>query len=231
MALTPKNNAPAFEAMEDDHDTVTEVGTAAPVAAPSLPAVRQSAAVAAFAGAQNVFASIKNSFTVEYNTLPSIKATNGNLVERETNAKLGDSMVLEIMSWQDSYVVSPGDDKAPKEIVKYSDDGIICKDGTPVNQHLADLRAMGYTKAKVNQRVVIVGSVVSTAKLDHLNDQLVQIDCSPMSRSEFTRYQAQAMNLARLGRADPAKLTTVRCTATLARSGDNDFTKICFAAA
>lgn len=200
---------------------------AAPVAA--LVAVVSGSALAIAEPAYAISEGMKHSIVVDYNTFPQITATNGNFVERESKIALGDTITFELVSFQDSWVVSPGDDKAPNDLVRYSDDGVVCSDGTPVQEHLQFLKAGGYPKASLKQRSVVVGEVLSCSKVAKYNGELVQFDLSPMSRVQWQRYLANSVNSLRKGRKTAEQLKMITATTELCTSGVNIYTKAMFA--
>lgn len=214
------NNSASFE---DDETTAAPV--AATVTTPQAVAVVQKQAVAIVPTAMpNVLEQFKNALRVEYNTLEAIITTNGNFVSRESKKVLGDTVTFELLSFQDSYVVSPNDDKAPDDVVRYSDDGLTCSDGTAVQEHLHWLRTSGYPKAALKQRVVVVGALMSTSKPVGMEGTLVQFDLSPISRTHWLRYTANSAYGLKIGKYTPDQLQKVVATAELATSGTNTFT-------
>jgi len=90
------------------------------------------------------------------------------------------------------------------------------------------LRQMGWEKASVKERAVVVGSVISCPKGLHLVDDLVQFDLSPKSRGKFSRYQLLALNALRLGKATPEQVTKIRAHTEAAVAGDKDYTVVIF---
>ena len=229
MGLLDKTTgpAPAFETEAGDVSMAADAPTTA-----VAPATGTAVAKPAFNMADNPITLLKNALTVDYNTLAQIKATQGNLMERETNANMGDWLTAEIMSWQDSYVVSPGDDKAPKEIVKYSNDGTTCTDGTSVADALADMRTAGWLKAKLNQRAVVVLAVYATAKeSDKFAGTLMQLDLAPTSRTQWQRYCANTAFGLKLGKLKPEQVTKIKLTTRIALNGANAYTVVDFAVA
>lgn len=242
---TPTTDTPAFEVEE----------ASAPVAAPTpaqaaiAAAVKQEQArvaantaaraesapvpakVAGGAGAlqtlsANPMEALKNALPVDFNTLSAIKAEQGNLLDRETNTVLGDQLTGEILSWQDSWVVSPNSESAPKETVKFSNDGMVCTDGTGVPEHLAYLKEIGYKQAKVVQRAVVVLAVESAAKTDKFNGTLVQIDLAPTSRTQFLRYATNMAFAASKGTLDPSRVGKVRVNTRLASANGKSWTLV-----
>lgn len=170
------------------------------------------------------FEDLKDTLHVDYNTLTQVFPSNGNFMDRETNDNLGDSIVFLVKSYQDSFVVSPEDDNAPDEVVRYSDDGVICSDGTPVQAHLEYLQANGYPKAKVKNRNVVVAELLEVPKLPRYVGELVQIDLPPSSKVMWDRYRVNALYAVQTKRKTEDEIGVVKGTANVTRKGDNVFT-------
>lgn len=168
---------------------------------------------------------------VTFDMLVPLVATNGNICKRSDKKPVGDQVSFELMSWQDSFTVSTGDDKAPKDLTRYSDDGVVCSDGTLVSEHLAYLRSLGFAKAALKQRAVVVGSIISCSRTQELDDELVQFDLSPQSRASFLNYALGCVNKIRLGKLTPEQVTKIKATAELSTMNGNTFTKLMFSAA
>lgn len=138
------------------------------------------------------FKQLENALTVEWNTLPRIMPTNGNFQNKETQKLMGDTIVLELLSIQDHYVVSPGgdiDDEEAKPFIKYSDDGIKTREGQLVTEAVQEAIAAGYTKASCKKRMILVAAVVDGGKAPEMKDELVQMDCAPNTVKNFNQYR------------------------------------------
>lgn len=192
-------------------------------------AVAKTAELAVVPPAYAISEGMKNTLTVDFNTFPQITTTNGNFVERESKSVLGDTVRFELLSFQDAWVVDPGDETADKNLVRYSDDAVTCSDGTPVKEHLEFLRAGGFPLASVKQRSVVVGEIVQTSgKIRKFDGELVQFDLSPMSRVQWQRYLANSVNAIRKGRKTEDELKLIDAVAELASKGDKTYTKATF---
>ena len=231
LLKTAESNA-TFES--DDVVTSTKTSAesatamvAAPTSAPADAATKSTAAVA-LAQARDAFDQFRNALPVEYNTLDQIIASNGNFVERETKTVLGDTVHFDLLSFQDAFVVSPEDDDAPGEIVRYSNDGVVCSDGSDVKEHLDWLHQNGYPKARLKQRVVVVGAVTNAAKTDKFNGQLVQFDLSPASRTLWQRFAISAAYGLTTGRVTAAQVSKVKAEALLKSRGNDTYTVASF---
>lgn len=234
-------DAPQVDAAEQAQVAAAKAQQASEAAAPAAPAAAPAApvgtglvaakanALAIMPEAYAITEGMKNAMTVDFNTFPQITTTNGNFVERETKAVLGDTIEFELLSYQDAWVVDPGDEKAPKEMVRYSNDGVTCSDGTPVTEHLMFLKAGGYPLANLKERSVVVGEIISASKTKKYDGELVQFDLSPMSRVQWQRYLMNSVNTLRKKRKTEEQLKMIRAEAQLATKGDNTYTKATFA--
>lgn len=207
--------------------TVAPAKTAALVTAP-----KQGGLVASVAPKVNMnhVKDLKDKFTVQYDSLAQLQASQGQFMDRESGLSLGSELLFELLSYQEQFVVSPNDDKAGKDMVRYSSDGVTCSDGTDVKQHLADLRELGWANARVNSRYIIVGALLAAEKSDKMDGVLVQIDLSPKSRSQFDRYLIQsAFDLAK-GKITEAQATVLDVSAEVAKNtNDKIYTVVKFA--
>lgn len=170
----------------------------------------------------------KNALPVEYNTLDQIIASNGNFMTRTDKKPLGDTVVFELLSYQDAFVVSPEDDDAPDDVVRYSSDGIVCTDGTLVAAHLDFLRNGGYPKARLKPRVVVVAAIESFLKSEEHNGTVMQFDLSPASKVQWDRFLLNTGYGIKVGRVDPAKANRVKAEAVATSAGSNVYTLVKF---
>jgi len=164
---------------------------------------------------------LKNAFPVEWDTLRSLKISSGNLVDQQTGKPMGDTAGLELLSFQDQWVIGTGgDDKdkeAAKEHVRYSDDGKVTTRGESCEEYLTHLKTV-YPEAKMSKRMVICGAlfdigVKGKKDLPDLQDSLVQISLPPTSKAAFDRYMMdQAFKIGRgLADADGAQRIKIEC--------------------
>lgn len=222
---------------EDEDEGMPTAAAPAPAPVPakvatSTAVATQSAAAKAFNQVADTIGALKNAMPVTFDMLTSLIASNGNICKRADSRPLGAEVTFELLSWQDSFVVSTGDNKSPKDLIKYSDDGVICSDGTPAQEHLQHLRELGYTKAAIKQRAVVVGSIISCQKPGEIEeDELVQFDLSPQTRAAFMNYALGCINKQRLGKLTAEQVTKVKAVASLATMNGNTFTKLTFYAA
>lgn len=225
----------------EENNAAAEAGTtnaaaaaaAAPVAAAAAAPVAVKPANTALGApiALNALDSMKDLMRVEYNTLSQMTAQQGSIMDRETKTVLGDTVVFNLLSWQDSFVVSPEDDDAPDDVVRYSDDGIMCTDGTTVADTLAEMK-LTYPKAKLKQRAVVVGAVESAIKTSDFNGKLVQFDLSPASRTQWKRYMAEAAYALAVGSKQPEQIKRIKVTTRIANgTGNTTYTLAQFAVA
>jgi hypothetical protein len=258
MALN-KTTAPAFENPDDDVATLEDQAAAQRAAAQERlqAAANKHAAAKPAETAQNTGTALtkptsgqvakakpmlnpleplKDAYPVEYDTLRNLQINQGNVIDRETGKVLGDTIGLELLSFQDQWVIGPGgDDKseASKELVRYSNDGITTTKGEDCKEYLQLLKDTGHKEAKMTERMVICGSVFDIGvkgkkDLPDLQDSLVQINLPPTSKAAFKRYQMdQAFKIAKnLIEAEGAQRVKIECN--LQSKGDNKWTVASF---
>lgn len=229
MGLLNKTVA-AFES-EDENTPTAQVSTSAET---NTVTVVKASAVGISNPSVNARAleAYKNAMPVEYNTLEQIIANQGNFQERESKTNMGDTVVFELLSYQSSFVVSPEDDSAPDDAVRYSMDGVTCSDGTLVQEHLQWLHENGFASAKVKERAVVVAAVESAAKTDKFNGTLMQIDLSPASRTMWNRFLANAAYGLKIGKYNEESVKRIKAETSLAQGkGNNTYTKVSFTVA
>lgn len=229
MGLLNTKTAGAFES-DDDNAAVQAPTTAVAVKATGLGS--SSIAVTQPAANARVLESFKDAMPVEYNTLEQIIANQGNFQERESKTNMGDTIVFELLSYQSSFVVSPEDETAPDDAVRYSMDGVVCSDGTMVQEHLQWLRENGFTDAKLKERAVVVAAVESSAKTEKFNGTLMQLDLSPASRTMWNRFLANAAYGLKIGKYTEDSVKRIKAETSIAQGkGNNTYTKVSFTVA
>jgi hypothetical protein len=156
----------------------------------------------------------KDRYKVDWNTLDRVQANNGSFLDLGDNKKtMGDTIQLRLLSWQDSYQISPGSDaEEAKQYVRYSHDGVTTTQGENIAEYVQRLKANGYPAAKCDHRVVICGELVGSSKDSRLVGSLVQLDLSATSKQEFDKYQINtAFKLGRgLVTQDAVELMTMK---------------------
>ena len=223
-----KNEKPAFEetgetTAEEVHAEASTTSTkdrieeAAAKHATTVATRTQSTAVAVHRQIISPFEPMKNAFTVNFDTLLALQANQGNFMTKLDGDSLGESITLELLSFQDNYILATGEDQSDEEaakLVKYSDDGITTKDGRDCKEYIQELLDADYPKAKMSKRVVLVGALVDPGKMKDLEGTLVQIDLPPTSKAAFDRYQIQTAYDVSKGKydAESAKLLRMTCS-------------------
>lgn len=162
-----------------------------PVTTTAVAAVASSAVVARVAGrpVDVITRDFKNVLKVEWNTLRRLQANNGNFLDLEAGKKaLGSRMIIELLSYQDNWQVSPGtDDPNDTQYVRYSDDGVTTTQGEPVAEYVQAMKEAGYTDCKVGQRCTLA-FIVHGGDLDGV---MCQMDLAPTSKTQFDRHRMQ----------------------------------------
>ena len=235
-------NKPAFESEDTTNAGTTFDESTAPVetvnvAAPAanVPAVQQGGALAsphlttgvAAAMRASALASAKDAFRVNWDSVPAITTGLGCFVNKADDAELGNEVTMNVVSWQFQWQAGPNDNKAPIETLKYSDsdDGKVSNDGVDMLKHVEDLKAQGYSKAKLTHRLILVGEVIG-GKLD---GNLVQINLPDTGRRAFDQHMTQAAFQQARGKltAEQANTVVLKAVKEKAKSGEN-YTKVAF---
>lgn len=238
IAAKMETDPGASAAQTETSTTTTTAASPAPAAAPA-PSASTAVAAAPAAGAvtvgggvkmMNVIADFKDKLPVSWNTLDRIQAINGMFVDKgRNNAPMGTVIQLQMLSWQDSYQISPGsDDEEAKELVRYSDDGITTTKGENIAEYISKLQGIGYSKAACDHRVLICGQLVGAEKDTPLEGELVQIDLSKTSKEEFDKYKVGTAFKIGKGMLTPEAALTMTMTAETANWKNRNWTIVKF---
>lgn len=243
MALTKANATATFEAEDglDDAavgttaaETVTaETAVAAPADQPAstttaLATAGQRALTTASAVMKaNVISGLQDAFRVEFDSLPAIGASQGTFNFKADDTDIGSEIKIQLLSYQDSYTCGPNDTKADVELVKYSDDGVTSRDGVNLKQHLDDLLAQGYSKAKIAHRVVLVGELLESKVPTEKVGELVMVDLPDSGRRSFQTFTLQVSYAVAKGRKTPeeASILTLKAVPEKTKAGEK-YTKV-----
>ena len=148
------------------------------------PAVKNAFVGVALSGFKNAIPAL------DFGTLPRFKASPAGIKGDE--GSLGQWCEATIVSYNDQFAVAPNEDGAPKELCKFSGDGVNLSDGSgTVADHLAMLKEEGYGKAackRYNDLIVILDD--AEKEHDEIGN-MVTFSLSPMSVKAFERYQLQ----------------------------------------
>ncbi len=216
------DSKPADKSADKEVSKSTEVATA-PKAGSLAVAMSQA----------DPFTKLENAIHVDYNTLTRIMVTNGNVQNKDTKKLMGESCVLELISIQKHWVMSPGGDSKDEEsfeFLKYSDDGKTVRDtGELLTVYRDAAIAAGYDKARIVERLILVGMLVDAGKLsDEMNGELVQLDCAPRSMSNFHRHRISTAFRIGKGLQTAAGAEVVKITCDVQSKGANNWTDAVF---
>jgi hypothetical protein len=171
---------------------------------------------------------LENAYTADYGELPRLKASNGGLSDDQD--RYGTFIGLQVLGWNKMWIVSPGADEAPGEIVGYSHDGEYLDDGsgTSVKEHLEKLR-LNWPKAAVKEYYEVVGVLLTSEKPTDKKGKMVQLQLSPTSVSAFNSYRKQGPINKRLGLIPDGFEHVVRINAEVAKNKQSkEWTKMVF---
>lgn len=195
-AAATKTTTNATAANEPQHQ---ETATALAPAKPQGGAVSAQVGAGRFKPALADLQNVINPASLEFDTFRRITVgLDGFSDENET--ELGKKVKISVMSWNERFVVSPGVQSAEaNEKVKYSLDGHVCDDGTPVADYLKVLKDVeGYDKAAVKKYLTIYGFLIATSAdgkdlvdIPAEDREIVAVQVPPRSLPLFTRFQIE----------------------------------------
>ena len=170
----------------------------------------------------------QNLYVAAYGELPRLKATQGRIIDND-DASLGEWIELQILSFNDLYVVGPCDNKAPAELVSYSYDNVELNDGTgvSVSDHLKDLQ-QNWPNAASKRYIEVVAVLLASDKPSNHVGEMVQIQLAPTSVTGFNGYRKQTAFKIAMGKLPGDRVDFVRAEAEAVSSKGNDWTKIVF---
>lgn len=201
LKKNPNAEIPAFEG--DEAGVAEAPAAAAPTPTPGD--VAKAAATTAIAKAQTTavakplkataaFGDFEDALPeVEFGTFPRITADLGGF-EKDKDV-IGETIKVEMMSWNHRYVVTPGsDNKEASELVRYSNDGVMLADGSgvAVADYLNTLKTVhGYEDASVKTYIDLTGLLVEAGGKEIPEDEqeVVQVQLSPQSVKQFNGYR------------------------------------------
>lgn len=238
-AAPPQQPNPATQTTVHPPIGATQESTTAQATGPASVAQTQMVRRNANAGAVQVqrerittaLDELQGLFPVEYDTFDRLKSGAGVILDSNNN-NLGREIAITVLSWQDTYDVSPGSD-APeaKKVVRFSEDGINIKDGGgSVNEYLDALRAgtvdgVKYPNASCKKKLIVVGTLEGAEKDTNLLGHTVQVSLSSQSRKSFDRHRFDITLQAQMGkRASTAGAEKIKITAEPRSSNGNNYT-------
>ncbi len=209
---TPEIPTPEIPTPETSAKPTPEVSKQVVVKAPSLP-TSPGKLVLALDFCKDATA------PYDFGALPRITSEQGTLLCDKEN--LGNQIEITIMSYNDAYTIAPNDNDAPGDLCRYSYDGVTLNDGSgmTVEEHITELRGLGYKKAGSTRRYEII-ALLDDAIEDHDEiGSVVQLSLSNQSAKQFDRYKLNAaVNIRKGGltEEDSARVTVTAKTKTFA---------------
>jgi hypothetical protein len=225
-AAGPAAEQPKFEENETQAQTATVEQPKVSDDAAAKAGVSASTAVAKIAAGslahaiktENVLAKMRDAIpAVEFGTFPRLIGANGAVCVKTDNSRnLGETVDVQLLSWSETFVVSPGSDKEEaKDFVRYSRDGVtIDETGEDVNQYLKYLRETeGYKDASKKKYIELIGFLTASQKSGGPTGEIVQVSLSPQSLLTFQAYMANVAVRVRLGQITAEGVENIRVTA------------------
>lgn len=240
---------PAAPAAAGKFEDPAESGTATAVAEAPAPQAAPNAAESAVAAAgvkastavarisanslaaaiktESVLAQLRDAIPpVQFGTFPRLIGSNGNVMDKDGKV-LGQFADIQLLSWSETYVVSPGSDTdEAKKLVRYSRDGVtIDETGEDVNAYLKTLREVEkYPDASKKKYIELVGFLTASDKPSEHAGNLVQVSLSPQSLLSFQAYMANVAVRVRLGSLVADGVENLRITPEVKTKGSKSFT-------
>lgn len=246
MALDKSKAAPKFE--DDSSPSGAQVATETqapkqldPAAAgvEASVAVAKAAATSVVVGGKfgDVYKKYENVIQdLEFGTIARCVGTNGRIVAKKDGTKipLGDTIKVTLISFNDSYQISPGKDTdEAKKFVKYSRDGqTIDGTGQPVAAYVAYLReSEGYKDASVKQYTSLVGILEAASdskpEAQALVNEMVEVSLSPTAAKAFRGVRMQrSVKVSRNVQADDGSEANLVVRAEVRQNGSNEYTAL-----
>ncbi|MDI1360636.1 hypothetical protein [Methylotenera sp.] len=222
-AVVAETTVGQFEEVEGEQTVETVAEQAAPSAADKVKveatvaiAKAQNTAVGAVAPKfQTVLSEFENALPIiDFGVIPRLKGSNGQIMDGD-NASLGNNVQITLVSFNDQFVLTPGEDSdEATKLVRYSSDGVtIDATGQSVAEYINYLVVTeGYKDASVKHYLEVIGILNTAAEgQKHLGD-MVQLSLSPQSRKAFDGYRIQRSVKVRMGKvpADGSEEITFR---------------------
>lgn len=163
---------------------------------PATPPVvrKQAAAPVSAASIMNevIYADLRDKFIAEFGTLPRLKPSQG-LIYDNDGVSLGSWIIGQVLSWNQRFTITTGDNDAPDTLVRFSLDNSTLDDGSGVSvaNYIAELKAAGYPDACSKEYYEVIFNLVKSEQPSPLIGGMVQIQLSPTSRKEFDSFRLQ----------------------------------------
>ena len=173
----------------------------------------------------------ENALTVKFNTFPQIQAKQGQFFAADGNKKLGETLVVQLVSFQKQWQVAPGDIDSPqsKQFLRYGDNPTFAENGDNMDDVVKLAHAAGFTKAKKQERLLMVVRLIDAGKEQSLNKKIVQLDLAPSSVAGFTRHRLNiAFQIAENELPEGAKPELMKLTAVPKEQNKMSWTEIEF---
>jgi len=151
---------------------------------------------------------------MDFGTLTRLKSGSGDIVDSDGDS-IGGWVDLNIMSFSETLTVSPNDDKAPNDTVRFSQDGKTI-DGNPDITVADALRTMkeDYPESSVKKYYVAVGAVIGAEKSNDYDDTVIELQLSPQSIKAFNNHNVQVQFKVAMKKLSADCVTNIRFTAT-----------------
>ena len=161
--------------------------------------------------------------TAQYGDFPQIIAAQGELTENGTGGKTaGKWIAFRPIQAKVKKVCAPGSqgDEA-KEYFAACYEGETTMDGRTIEECLEDAKGAGYDKASIKEYIDLYALVVGQEANDHLVDEVVVMQLSPMSKIEWRKFSKKLEMQAAFGKLQVGEDFTIKAVAKSAKNKSN----------
>ena len=161
--------------------------------------------------------------TAEYGDFPQIIAAQGELTENGTAGKTaGKWIAFRPIQAKVKKVCAPGSqDEEAKEYFAACYEGEVTMDGRTIEECLEDAKSAGYDKASIKDYIDLYALVVGQETNDHLIDEVVVMQLSPMSKIEWRKFSKKLEMQAAFGKLQVGEDFTIKAVAKTAKNKSN----------
>lgn len=161
--------------------------------------------------------------------------SNGQIMDGDKKL-LGEAVVLTLLSWNDRWVLSPGENGAEaKEHARYSFDSVTTTKGEDVKEYLEMLRKeMGYNKAALKNYVDLFGILEESSKPTEHIGSAVSVSLSPDSVKALSGFRRDLVIKGMMGRLNVSDLSLgikIKIGTEVKSGNGNTWTRLVFSLA
>ena len=168
----------------------------------------------------------KDVYPAKFGELTRLKASNGNVMDGDDKL-LGSWVEVQVLSFNYIYVITPGANDAPGDLVRYSYDNETFEESPDesVADYLEELKKSWPNAASKKYGEVVAVLRASERPVSYVGE-MVQIQLSPTSLTAFEGHRKQTSFKIAMGQFDPALADLCRFTSEVVTSKSLTWTKL-----